>query len=99
LRPERESSLRPYKVIIDEVSGGEIANILRGYIDVDGERIRFTGIAYGRYGGQNVAPRLSPVSRKKIRTLFGDLSKFEDDLQIRLVSGDFEIRPKETNRS
>lgn len=97
MRPERESGLRPYKVVIDEVSGGEIANILRGYIEVDGQKIRFSGIAYGRYGGQNVAPRISPVSKKKIKTAFGELSKFEDDLQMKLVSGDFEIRPRKTN--
>lgn len=82
---------RDYSVVIDEVSGGEIANILRGYIDVKGEKIRFKGIAYGRYGGQNVAPRLSPVAKKRIKEIFGDVSKFEEDLQMKLVRGDFEI--------
>ena len=83
---------RDYSVVIDEVSGGEIANILRGYIDVKGEKIRFKGIAYGRYGGQNVAPRLSPVAKKRIKEIFGDVSKFEEDLQMKLVRGDFEIK-------
>ncbi len=82
---------RDYSIVIDEVSGGEIANILRGYIDVKGEKIRFKGIAYGRYGGQNVAPRLSPVAKKRIKEIFGDVSKFEEDLQMKLVRGDFEI--------
>ncbi len=81
-----------YSVVIDEVSGGEVANILRGYIDVKGEKIRFKGIAYGRYGGQNVAPRLSPVAKKRIKEIFGNISKFEEDLQMKLVSGDFEIK-------
>jgi len=94
LRPERKSDLPAYGVVIDEVSGGDIANILRGYIDVAGQKIRFTGIAYGRYGGQNVAPRLSPVAKKKLKAVFGDLPKFEEDLQMKLVGGDFEIRPK-----
>jgi hypothetical protein len=98
LRPEKESDLPPYNVIIDEVSGGEIANVLRGYIEVNGEKIRFMGIAYGRYGGQNVAPRLSPVSKKRLRLIFGELSKFEEDLQMKLVRGDFEIRPKGKTR-
>ena len=82
---------RDYSLVIDEVSGGEIANILRGYIDVKGEKIRFKGIAYGRYGGQNVAPRLSPIAKKRIKEIFGDVSKFEEDLQMKLVRGDFEI--------
>jgi hypothetical protein len=80
--------------VIDEVTGGEIANILRGHIDVAGQQIRFTGVAYGRYGGQNVAPRLSPAAKKKLKGVFGNLPEFEEDLQMRLVSGDFEIRPK-----
>lgn len=90
-----ESGVNPeYSIVIDEVSGGEIANILRGYIDVKGEKIRFKGIAYGRYGGQNVAPRLSPPAKKRIKAIFGNVSKFEEDLQLKLVKGDFEISRK-----
>lgn len=98
MRPERESELPPYSVVIDEVSGGEVANVLRGYVEINGERIRFMGIAYGRYGGQNVAPKLSPVSKKRLKSIFGELSKFETDLQMKLVRGDFELKPKETGR-
>lgn len=94
MRPERRGDLPPYSVVIDEVSGGEVANILRGYVIVADQKIRFTGIAYGRYGGQNVAPRLSPVAKKKLKALVGDLPRFEEDLQMKLVSGDFEIKPK-----
>jgi hypothetical protein len=96
LRPERKSSsnLPRYSIVIDEVSGGEVANILRGYILVGTDKIRFTGIAYGRYGGQNVSPQLSPASKKKLKGIFGDVSEFEEDLQLKLVSGDFEIKPK-----
>ena len=48
--------LPEYQIVVDDVTGGEIANIIRGYIKINGEKIRFKGIAYGRYGGQNVAP-------------------------------------------
>ena len=94
MRPERKSNLVEYKIMIEEVSGGDIANIIRGHILVKGEKVRFTGIAYGRYGGQNVAPKLSPVAKKKIKAIFGDLSAFEEDLQIRLVGGDFDMSAK-----
>jgi hypothetical protein len=91
---QRENpDLPTYKIVVDDVTGGEIANIIRGYIAVNGERIRFKGIAYGRYGGQNVAPRLSPVSKKRIRAVFGDVSIFEGDLQQKLVRGEFEVDP------
>lgn len=95
MRPQRESNLPEYRIVVEEVSGGEVANILRGYIDVKGERIPFMGIAYGRYGGQNVAPRLTPASKKKAKAIFGEFSKFEEDLQMRLVGGDFEMTAKE----
>ncbi len=84
-----------YDVVVDFVSGGEIANLLKGYITARGKRIRFSGVAYGRFGGQNVSPKLSPSAQKKARELFGDLKGFEEDLQLRLVSGEFEIRPRE----
>ena len=85
--------LPEYKIVVDDVTGGEIANIIRGYIAVNGEKIRFKGIAYGRYGGQNVALRLSPASKKRVKAVFGDVSRFEQDLQEKLVRGDFEVDP------
>ncbi|HVC27872.1 MAG TPA: hypothetical protein VND40_06890 [Nitrososphaerales archaeon] len=91
---QRENpDLPAYQIVVDDVTGGEIANIIKGYIAVNGEKIRFKGIAYGRYGGQNVAPRLSPISKKRVKAVFGDVSKFEEDLQQKLVSGDFEVDP------
>jgi hypothetical protein len=88
-----------YKIVVDDVTGGEIANIIKGYIAVKGEKIRFKGIAYGRYGGQNVAPRLSPVSKKRLKAIFGDLGRFEEDLQQKLVRGDFEVDPVAAEKS
>lgn len=93
MRPERKRAPGEYKIVIDEVSGGDIANIIRGHILVKEERIPFTGIAYGRYGGQNVAPKLSRTAKKRIKELFGDLAAFEEDMQLRLVEGDFDMKP------
>ncbi len=88
-----------YEVVVDFVSGGEVANLLKGYVTARGKRIRFSGVAYGRFGGQNVSPRLSSSAQKKVRELFGDLEGFEEDLQLRLVNGEFEIRAKEGAKS
>ena len=88
-----EEEFPEYRILITDVTGGDIANILRGFIEVGGERIPFKGIAYGRYGGQNVAPRLSPKAKKRVREVFGGLSKFEEDLQKKLVRGDFDVQP------
>jgi hypothetical protein len=84
-----------YAVVVDDVSGGEVANLIRGYVIFGEERIRFTGIAYGRIGGQNVFPKLSRAAKKRIRQLWGNSDKFEENLQLRLVKGDFEIKPKQ----
>ena len=85
-------SLRPYKLVVNYISEGDVANLLRGYIEVGDEKIRFTGVAYGRFGGQNVSPQLSPAAKKKVELIFGDADRFEEDLQMRLVKGEFETK-------
>lgn len=84
-----------YDIVIDYVSEGEVANLVRGFIELKGARIRFSGVAYGRFGGQNFSPQLSPAAKKKIEKLAGNVAAFEEDLQLRLVKGEFESRPPE----
>ena len=80
--------------MIDYVSEGDVANLVRGYIVLEGKRIRFSGVAYGRFGGQNFSPQFSAAAKKAIRALVGDFEKFEEDVQLRLVRGDFDAQPK-----
>ncbi len=82
-----------YQIVIDYVSEGEVANLVRGFISLRGAKIRFTGVAYGRFGGQNFSPQLSPSARRKLKELVGDVARFEEDLQLRLVKGEFDARP------
>ena len=86
-------SLPEYKVVVDYVSEGDVANLIRGYIEMKGKRVRFTGVAYGRFGGQNFSPQLTRAARKTIERLAGDAAKFEEDLQMKLVKGEFEAKP------
>lgn len=86
-------SLPSYDIIVDFVSEGEVANLIRGFVELKGKRVRFTGVAYGRFGGQNFSPQFTPAAKKALSTLTGDFSKFEEDMQLRLVRGDFEARP------
>lgn len=83
-----------YNVVVDFVSEGEVANLVRGYVELKGKKVRFTGVAYGRFGGQNFSAQLSPAARKEVERLTGDASKFEEDLQMRLVKGEFEAKPR-----
>ena len=82
-----------YSIVVDYVSEGEVANLIRGYVELMGKKVRFSGVAYGRFGGQNFSPRFSKAARAKLTQLTGDFDGFEEDLQLRLVRGDFEARP------
>ncbi|MDA4124539.1 MAG: hypothetical protein OK438_03705 [Thaumarchaeota archaeon] len=86
-------SLPSYNIVIDYVSEGEVANLIRGYVELDGNRVRFSGVAYGRFGGQNFSPQFSPAAKKILSSMVGDFNKFEEDVQLRLVRGDFDARP------
>ena len=87
-------SLPSYKIVIDYVSEGDVANLVRGYIAFEGKKIRFSGVAYGRFGGQNFSPQFSAAARKAIKVFVTDIDKFEEDVQQRLVRGDFDAQPK-----
>lgn len=91
-------SLPDYKVVVDYVSEGDVANLIRGYVELKGKKIRFAGVAYGRFGGQNFSPQLSKAAKKTIGQLTGDAAMFEEDLQLRLVKGDFEAKPRKDEK-
>ncbi|HUI23476.1 MAG TPA: hypothetical protein VLY82_03680 [Nitrososphaerales archaeon] len=86
-------NLPPYAIVVDYVSEGEVANLIRGYVELQGARVRFSGVAYGRFGGQNFSPQFSKAAKARIQSMTGDYDKFEEDMQLRLVRGDFEARP------
>jgi len=85
--------LPDYSVVVDYVSEGEVANLIRGYVDIKGKKVRFSGVAYGRFGGQNFSHQFTEAAKGKLADLTGDFPKFEEDLQLRLVRGDFEAKP------
>ena len=86
-------SLPAYSVVVDYVSEGEVANLIRGYIELKGRKVRFSGVAYGRFGGQNFSPQFTKKAREELAHLAGDFPRFEEDLQLRLVRGEFEAKP------
>jgi hypothetical protein len=86
-------SLPSYAIVIDYVSEGEVANLVRGYVELAGAKVRFSGVAYGRFGGQNFSPQFSERARKKLSALVPNIDSFIEDVQLRLVRGDFEAKP------
>jgi hypothetical protein len=85
--------LPSYAIVIDYVSEGEVANLVRGYVELSEVRVRFTGVAYGRFGGQNFSPQFSEAAKKKLTGLVTNVDEFIEDVQLRLVRGDFEAKP------
>jgi len=86
-------TLPAYVIVVDFVSEGEVANLIRGYVEVKGKKVRFSGVAYGRFGGQNFSPQFTKSARETLSSLTGDFPKFEEDLQLKLVRGEFDARP------
>lgn len=86
-------SLPAYTIVVDYVSEGEVANLIRGFVEIEGTKVRFSGVAYGRFGGQNFSPQFSKAAKAKLARLTGDFPRFEEDMQLRLVRGEFEARP------
>lgn len=87
--------LPPYTIVVDYVSEGEVANLIRGYVEISGTKVKFSGVAYGRFGGQNFAPQFSKAAKAKLKELTGDFPNFEEDMQMRLVRGEFDAKPGE----
>ena len=86
-------ALPQYSIVVDYVSEGEVANLVRGYVEIGGKRVRFSGVAYGRFGGQNFSPQFTRAAKARLASLTGDFPGFEEDVQMRLVRGEFEARP------
>ena len=90
--------LPPYGIVIDYVSEGEVANLVRGYVEVANTKIRFSGVAYGRFGGQNFSPQFSNSAKNRLSGLVSNVDEFIDDVQLRLVRGDFEAKPPKAEK-
>ena len=83
-------------VFIDEMDeasgvGGGVANFLTGYAIYKGEKYPFEAVAYGRIGGQNVMPTLTPESLRRLGELNVNLELFTARLQRKMVEGEMTV--------
>ncbi len=84
------------QVVVDDMGessgvGGGVANFVSGYAVFRGEKFPFEAIAYGRIGGQNVSPRLTDESMKRLQNLDVDVENFTSQLQRKLVEGEINV--------
>ncbi len=96
-RREEEPTLEyEMDVFIDQMGeasgvGGGVANFLTGYAVYKGERYPFEAVAYGRIGGQNVMPTLTPESVRRLENPHVDMELFTARLQRKLVEGELTV--------
>lgn len=64
---------------------------ITGKFTIDEHSFRFTAIAFGRIGGQNVGAKLSKETETKLKKLGYDVDEVIMSLQSHLIKGDMTI--------
>jgi len=62
-----------------------------GIFELDDNTFEFSAIAFGRIGGQNIGVEHSEEMNNKLKEKGYDVDKIIDELQKKLVSGNFSI--------
>jgi len=79
------------KVRINNVHGDQMAAKITGKFNLDGHEFRFTAIAFGRIGGQNVGAKLSKDAESRLKKLGYDVDEVVVLLQKNLLQGDLAL--------
>ncbi|MFQ5476277.1 MAG: hypothetical protein ACE5DT_04515 [Nitrosopumilus sp.] len=79
------------KVHINNIHGSQMAAKITGKFILDGNEFRFTAIAFGRIGGQNVGAKLSNNTEKELEKLGYDVDEVIMSLQKHLLQGDLTL--------
>ncbi len=79
------------KVHINNVHGSQMAAKITGKFTLDDNEFRFTAIAFGRIGGQNVGAKISKTTEKELEKLGYDVEEVIILLQRNLLQGDLTL--------
>ncbi len=79
------------KVHINNVHGSQMAAKITGTFTLDDNEFRFTAIAFGRIGGQNVGAKISKTTQKELENLGHDAEQVILQLQKNLLQGDLTL--------
>jgi len=79
------------KVNINNIHGSQMAAKISGNFIIDDHSFRFTAIAFGRIGGQNIGAKLSKETEKKLESLGYDVDEVIMILQKNLLHGDLTL--------
>ncbi len=78
-------------VHINNIHGSQMAAKITGKFTLDDNEFRFTAIAFGRIGGQNVGAKLSKTTEKELEKLGYDVEEVIILLQKNLLQGDLTL--------
>jgi len=79
------------KVNINNIHGSQMAAKINGNFEIDNNSFRFTAIAFGRIGGQNVGVKLSKTTEKALEKLGYVSEDVIITLQKNLLQGDLKL--------
>ena len=79
------------KVHINDIHGSQMAAKITGNFTLDDHECRFTAIAFGRIGGQNVGAKLSQTTETELKKLGYDVDEVIMKLQQNLLQGDLTL--------
>ena len=79
------------KVHINNIHGSQMAAKIMGKFTLDDNEFRFTAIAFGRIGGQNVGAKISKTTEKELEKLGYDVEEVIILLQKNLLQGDLTL--------
>ena len=79
------------KVHINNIHGSQMAAKITGKFTIDNNDFRFTAIAFGRIGGQNIGAKLSKTTETELKKLGYDLDDVINTLQKNLIQGDLTL--------
>jgi len=64
---------------------------ITGKFTIDNNDFRFTAIAFGRIGGQNIGAKLSKTTESELKKLGYDIDDVINTLQKNLIQGDLTL--------
>ena len=79
------------KVHINNIHGSQMAAKIIGKFTLDDNEFRFTAIAFGRIGGQNIGAKISKTTEKELEKLGYDVEEVIILLQKNLLQGDLTL--------
>ena len=79
------------EIYINNVRGAQMAAKITGTFTIDEHSFRFTAIAFGRIGGQNVGAKISKTTEKELKKLGYDSEEVILSIQKNLLEGNLTL--------